>query len=474
MVENSSGSAPRSVAVLKDLLRIAFPSGTATEADFNYVRSRTLLQNFPCPDFPPDLFGYCGTLLQWSGAYSLFCPGGQISDDAIHSYEISSQDLRDAADCGRQWRRHPDAIPDRIVEWWSELSEHGDANIYVLPSPSRSAPNWWRIAYLLFIAADEAAFGVGRYSPDRHDTAGAAISWVDDIVRTLENADRTKGGASDSSTPDASVVQITPRVQTIAIKLNKDVACVQAKSKTPGVGCTLRTLSNNLALLPHRGQIRVHWQRPPTSDLGNADRSGLNLLLIPYPYKMADHSFEPKPLTKPRPPLPNHEAWDWFELRQTWLPRTSTDKDLLCKFVSALIKKAIERDGQIHGVIFPELALNWDLYKEIAEMIRREFPSIELLVSGSKDNCAGDEGNYVISSNFYDDFDADADTARRVCTITSRPKHHRWKLDANQLKAYKITNLDPEKAWWEGVHLPPRELHVNVFREGKYIHNTDL
>ncbi|WP_204323251.1 hypothetical protein, partial [Streptococcus pneumoniae] len=61
--------------------------------------------------------------------------------------------------------------------------------------------------------------------------------------------------------------------------LNPKLARVLPKSRTPAVGCTTRTLSHNLALVPPQGIVNFTWYRERVPFPG--DREPLNLLLVP-------------------------------------------------------------------------------------------------------------------------------------------------------------------------------------------------
>jgi hypothetical protein len=46
-------------------------------------------------------------------------------------------------------------------------------------------------------------------------------------------------------------------------------------------------------------------------------------------------------------------------------------------------------------------------------------------------------------------------------------KHHRWKLDRDQIHRYSLGDaLDPNRYWWENVDVHGRELNFFVFGSG--------
>lgn len=466
--------AAKVVARVRDVLRAAFPMGPNLGGDRVEARDLSVEQLYPVPGLPTDLFGACALLLERAGAYHLFCPGCDEFDDTPYALSIPPDMLALARQAGNEWRtsfdgnKTPTSLadliprpPEFVKDQWATLLQHAEQPVFIFRNFAQGVepPEWWWPAMYLLIAADDASFGVGRFSRGANTEAGGVISWVDNIVRLAEDRDLTDAQSEDE--PEGAPVKLRPKMQSIAMRLNNDIASVQPKSKTPAVGCTMRTLTHNLSLLPHRGQIKTHWIRPPSHTLGSPTRSGFDLLLIPLPYVIDPSWFE-----QASKGGAGYEDWDWFRVKQEWLPRTKAQTAQFLEFVRALLHEAQEQ-RPVHGLAFPEYALNWDVYEAIAAMILNEFPSIELLIAGSSDNCEREKGNFVISSHFYEVLNSDGTGAIRSYTATSRPKHHRWRLNKSQIEAYGLEEALPvDKQWWEKIPIPPRELHLNVFREG--------
>lgn len=118
--------------------------------------------------------------------------------------------------------------------------------------------------------------------------------------------------------------------------------------------------------------------------------------------------------------------------------------------------------GKLHGIVFLELALDWQVFDTLVRTISARFPTIEFLVSGSSTNCKGEVANVALSTVFTNDPGGDGP----LMLSTSRSKHHRWRLDEAQVSTYALASaLDPRVTWWERGVLPKREIHVSVFRE---------
>lgn len=450
---------PSTDTSLRNFIELCFPSGTSEGV------SKSIEE---CPSFPPDLFGVSAVLMKQSGAYSMYCSNSMTFSKSASVYQLTKMEVQQAVDLGKAWRLNTPidslsaSVPPKVTEYWNELLSFGKERIYTVPREEKPAPDWWKIAHTLLIIADEASYGVGRYTTP--PTKGPKVSWVDKFVKIISEMDLNKSISANpkiNSNTAGETIPFRPTEPSITQNLNLDIACVQPKNKTSDVGCTLRTLSQNLALLPPRGEIRTHWLRPPAAGLGEPSRAGLNVLLIPYPYRINPESFESNG------PSSKKTAWKWFELRQQWLPGNSHEVADFLKFVSELIKAATASNENVQAVVFPELSLNWELYEKVLDMIKERFPEVELLIAGSSTNCHGDEGNFVITANFYDAYCAKSDDTHRTAVVVSRPKHHRWRIDKYQKEAYGLTKgLKNADYWWERIPLPHREVHANVFREG--------
>ena len=162
-------------------------------------------------------------------------------------------------------------------------------------------------------------------------------------------------------------------------------ACVQPKSRTAQVGCTLRSLSHHLALLPPKGEVRTHWWS--RSSKGEDE---LNLLLVPFPYRLEGSAFQPVE----QPEL----TGKYFSLNQSWL-ESSRFRERFVEFIGDLIRYARDDGGRVHGVVLPELSLDLSTARSIgAHLLAMD---LELFVCGrlafqDEDQCRlyGDRWNY--------------------------------------------------------------------------------
>ena len=403
--------------------------------------------------FPTDYFAAAAYLLELSGAYHHIDPYMGSADSTppdprriIISPETRTQALRE----GYRWRRDArqsieDSIPPRVRELWVRLTEaHRDAPVFQFLARDAPRPEWWDIALELLMIADEASEGIG-FSPDNPF-----------LEAILALRGESQAGKSISTR------EIRRGIQSFSTA-SPDVACVQPKSLTPSVGCSLRSLSHHLAFLPPQGMARARWvyQRHPAGPWTNFGRDLLNLLLVPFPFSVQPEAFEPAGLSK-------LDDWGWFHVNQIWLPQTDDGVAELVAWVRGLLANARGGEGRpIHGVVFPELALDQRCFLAIADALKDE-PSLEFFISGVSADDEGRQGNFVATAPFFlldDPAERDRPNNRWQDFLLIREKHHRWKLNKSQLKIYGLDeSLKGASSWWEKLDIRSRTLDVHVFR----------
>ena len=121
-----------------------------------------------------------------------------------------------------------------------------------------------------------------------------------------------------------------------------------------------------------------------------------------------------------------------------------------------LLKQAERHVSNVDIVVFPEAAMNFKTYGHLASLLKGRT---DVLISGVIDKNKNEE----ISSEF---------AGNAACMSFISPdhddffyyqnKHHRWKLDSNQIEAYSLGDrLDPNQNWWENIAI--RDRSVNFF-----------
>jgi hypothetical protein len=417
-----------------------FASFRATSAKPDRGKSRRGKGNLPY--LCTDLFALTAVLLQKSGAYHHVAPESKAMNVA-RALGVTPLMREHWIKLGSSWRgdgeRKGQPPPKELVEIWQQFWTHREESIYASLSVSQTAPTWWHPTLALMCIADEAAKGMGFEPPQ--------ISRASFQARLLEVALQRQIIAGEARFSFSTA--------------DPDLVCVLPKSRTPMLGCTLRSLSHNLALLPPRGLARAYWLPSEGARAAAAeDRQSargqakpLNCLLIPMPFQISAQDF--------RAVRSDEERWGWFQLHPSWCPSSDQIAEEgfvgFWRFVSGLIESAEKDVGHVHVLVFPEAALSHAVFRMLAEQLRQSH--VEILVAGLFDIELGEReqrqpGNYaalaVIGENGL---------------ISYRQKHHRWRLDRSQIQTYSLGSaLDPNFGWWEDLDILSRSLDVYVLR----------
>ena len=370
--------------------------------------------------------------------------------------------------------------------------------------------DWCAPCFRFLILADEASISLG-FGNDV-DSLDQEIDYATDVKRMRANRETTrpdrklkqeyKDGDSLNRLEHLEYSRLFPR--TLCDRFNSDYGSVLPKSRTPQVGCTLRSLSHHLAFLPPKGRVRGRWLVEDRKYVKNQTKSTVELLLIPYPYAFRSTYLKRKNgCTEGFEHLNN---WGWFEVEQGWNSRIKnfgvkrpltgdelerrkewggpTDKETV-KFrgLAALVDMLrSSADFDIDGVVFPELSLDYKQYKEVSDYLLRyaTHPERVFLVGGIALNdqppqsAAFADGkpktpmqNSVVMAFNHREASKPEWGNRRWDIEWAREKHHRWKLDEWQLKRYALSHrLDPSMVWWEDLAVKSREVGFMEFHPG--------
>lgn len=405
--------------------------------------SRSLSSFLEPPVLPADIFAFAGYVLDGSSAYHHVAPDNGPLTQARQI--IVDDALRDRAiKVGKQWREtsaDPGTLPDvprRVGELWRQLSVHADHPIHLVLSLGEQPPAWWIVLLELLMIADEASRDVGFVSGNVFYAPLLEAFTQEDVVSGREFR-RVQSGPVTLSTADTSIL------------------CVQPKSRTPSVGCTMRSMSHHLAMLPRSGEVRARWLTSPFG-APETEAEALGLLLIPFPYQVQPDAFVAGGHADGR--------WGWFDMDQKWLPAES-DKNArksFVDFVLALTRTARNAGERVDGVVLPELALDYALFAQLAKAMAEES-KVDFLIAGISGDRDGRKGNFVAIAPFFL-FGGETDAGSGLSFLI-REKHHRWKLTKDQIEGYGIeTALPTDRNWWEHLDLLERDLDLFVYRGG--------
>lgn len=346
---------------------------------------------------------------------------------------------------------------------------------------------WRRAAMRLLIMSDEAGKGMGfsqhpnQVKAEQKPSAAADGSLLPTQagLRCPEiwNAFLRDFDATEKAKRIAALETETPSFRfprTLTRSFDDGLGAVLPKARTPGNGCTIRSFSHNLALLPPKGRIRARWARQSRPN----DRMAYNVLLVPFPYVIRSVDVEPM--------LENQlDDWGFFRVRPGWIePVADRDdkgfendeapkrRNALVEFLISLLSDQAE--NTINAVVLPEGALDWTSFDLVQRALLKFRPQLEMFVCGLNSACLNDssepkEGNFVATyMRACDAYDEDGNPVWQ--TVDIRAKHHRWRIDKEQLRSYALSHrLSPDKLWWENIDLPPREMLFAEFSSGSIV-----
>lgn len=421
-----------------DVIRQLLPAGTVSgpgrplgNLDF---RSSPSYQ--PCPTWPPDLFAVVGTIIDRSGCYTLASP----NRDDLQGHEVYLQEVQEIA---KSWKDLLN-VPTSVQELWIQLvTGYAEVTLESIKNEAGAL----KTLLALFAISDEVSEGMGW---DADISKGEKLS--DFATAVLIVAAEDSGVEPLFELPDwpTSLCRMVP----------SDSAIVLPKSITTDKGCTIRSLSHNLALLPCRTVLDPEWRLVSRKTPGGV-RSALRLLLIPFPYEIPDGSFV---LTSARQKLANgssHAAF--FGLKQNWLSTAEggrhSGEDLARNLILPLIEAAkVEAGGQApHGVVLPECALDDETTVELVDALRGS--GVEFLITGvlERDEVTGRSLNQAYTLFM------DSNVAK------PQNKQHRWRINKAQADSYGLgAAFDPSPdnhQWWEDIDVNKRSLPFFAFRK---------
>lgn len=460
------------MATVGDVIKRLLPWGPNPLMGGAGARSRGRRQKKDYRDFPrwpPDLFAVAATIIETSGCYSLPELGGW-SRQSLYAWAKYQRYVRRVATDWRQFfAGGPQPKPVALL--WGWLLDAWDEPLLREETTERAPTGeipvgltWREIAALLMAIADETCAHVGFPSRKQGNANPVAEIVAVEYRDYLADAGR-----------DDRRFQI-PRSLCRQVPIQE--TCVQPKSVTAQVGCTLRSMSHHLALLPSIGEAATRWHLWTSTETESleARREGVprdrdharpfNLLIVPFPFRIDGRAFRAGGvcIDDMAGVAPRHRA-GFFVVEQTWLKKGGLDVTSMeaSQYLADLVREAARDASAVHGIVLPELALAGNQIEEIAELLG-DNTEIEVFVSGIGSSRTLGERSLPLNSVFTAVF-LRPENGPAQFQHWEQPKHHRWKLDAGQIRSYQLGDrLDPARAWWEAIDLSVRECNVFAFR----------
>jgi hypothetical protein len=380
-----------------------------------------------CPAWPPDLFGVAACLLDKSGFYAE-PPFGAGWEDRRGYYVFTNEYLIKVKLIATEWASRT-VPPAELEALWGKLLKSGDIDII-----SDKNTDWKRIALSLMTIADETSNGVGFAPGDKDHFPRIVLEQL--LLLALKRKTR-----------------LLPYLPTsLCLMISNTELCVQPKTNAPSVGCTIRSFSHHLSLLPSVGVVATSWL---FMDIFEGDERPLNLLLVPYPFVVNAKEFSASPSEL-------DEGDGFFSYCGGWVDKNGklVTAKRIAAALSLLVKGAERESNEIHGIVLPEMALAENQALGVARELARTNANLELLISGIAVPWKGRRHP-------------------RNCAFTARlhkgvlldhwiqSKHHRWRLDRSQIVRYHLGSvLDPARKWWEQIDISNRTCVFTVVRPG--------
>ena len=360
------------------------------------------------PAWPPDAFAVANLVLDHTEAYRFVVapPAGRPWPPAPDWNQRVTRAAREWAACCGQ---HEDAVPEMVQRCWATVSRLRQTPL----SEVRTGEAWELCEALLTLhaMADEACSGLSTAWRRLSEASFERLAWA-----MLEEQ-----GTLSHFAPGR--LRVVP------------------KTHFARRGISIRSLSRYVALSYESVDLR--WTRvdtgAPPAATAAPDRT-YSLLLIPWPLSVSAADFRPVST-----PLGNMDpaVFGFFQ----FTPRAALDVD----YVESLMEAARSEVGRVDAVILPEAALNASEVNGVQAALARQ--GVGVLVAGVREApSAGVFGRNYLHFGVR---------TARGWEQHQQDKHHRWCLDADQIRQYHLAHtLDPRKLWWEAVDIRARRLHV--------------
>jgi hypothetical protein len=352
--------------------------------------------------WPPDAFALTSAALGDSGAYRfVVCPPA-----------------------GRAW-------PPRGGEggWQERIRREGGAWAAVAGSPDSEPPRTIRqLGELLEAVADKTELS----------TLEGEAGW--ELLGSLLNlhvlADEASDGAgvrASSALQRAAMVRLA-ETGTLA-RLSRDRVRVLPKLRPPASGMTLRSLSHHLAIAD-RLEVEPRWYFAPSASGCITLAQRISLLLVPFPERIRAGDF--RPIAGPLLNMdPTH--YGFYEY--------APQEPLVLEEVARLIEAAKRQVGAIDILVLPEAAVDEEAVAPLQQLIAAA--GVPYLIVGAREPPRSDSP-FGLNYAHFGGHDWQA---------PKQYKHHRWRMDADQVHQYHLGGaLDPGCDWWEGIGIRRRSI----------------
>jgi hypothetical protein len=173
----------------------------------------------------------------------------------------------------------------------------------------------------------------------------------------------------------------------------------------------------------------------------DTNEHALNLLLVPWPMQVTPKQFRATRKEKISDEV-DRGGYGLFTFDSIGAPKID--------FVRRLVSRAEKTIGRIDGVVLPELALAPSVARRMSKALVTEN---RFFITG-----VGKPATETQCGDNYVNFDVMLKGGEYVVSL-QQAKHHRWKLEKNQILQYGVgSTLHPSANWWEHIGVRDRRL----------------
>lgn len=231
--------------------------------------------------------------------------------------------------------------------------------------------------------------------------------------------------------------------------INKHVGIVLPKMRTSQKGLSIRSFSHHAMF--QDSEVEVMWRMFPWA---NIQEDTLNVLNICWPFEVNNNNFD--------------SASERFEKVQRF-NYSSQPKDKTLEFETAMVINTMEGYREkgirrIHMIVMPEASLTIkqfnklliDLviyYRRVKVKQNQKLEQLPIIICGVSTEPTKEERgrNELYIASFF------ADSWYSI----SQHKHHRWKMDSNQIRQYGLSSrMSTSRDWFENIDVPQRRLSI--------------
>jgi hypothetical protein len=316
-----------------------------------------------------------------------------------------------------KWRRDWQKTPVKITAAWKVLASNAGVAVHEICREKVLLEQ----LVMLCAATDETCVHVG-----------IPISW-------------TSAGAGESEfyLKAQRLVRPKARGSTLCERISPTRVRVLPKMHTPPTGMTIRSLSLNLALVVS-DEIVPKWHFLPQPLKGDQ----FNVLVVPWPFEIPNGAIhECVANQNEMGNMPSHFGFFTFD---------PVGGDGPAPMVEELLNAKTLKGQRIHALILPELAVTPVQFEALSVFTRKR--DIHLIAGVC---VPGKPGEYSKNEVRF---------ASQTYSTFAQQKHHRWKLNGKQIKAYKLgRQLDETREWWEHIDVSSREFNFYALGDGLVI-----